>query len=158
MYIYTRKYRYIFTLLLLISAVCVNIKYSVIFSSGCDSSRDDLAGLDSHTHSHSSGTSKSRGSGRSLGTLKQKIIILWVLPCDLCPMFSTLMWYSQPLLCLPAFRGVRQGREHQGHPELQGRPRGRCYLVLPTDEYQVMIRCDDCLCILAVDSDLYLLL
>lgn len=74
-------------------------------------------------------------------------------------MVSTLMWYSQPLLCLPAFRGVRQVQEHQGHLELQGRQRGQCYLALPTDEYKVMIRCDDCLCILTVeDSDLYLLL
>lgn len=80
-------------------------------------------------------------------------------PRDLCPLVSTLMWYSQPLLCLPAFRGVRQIQDHQGHPELQGRQRGRCYLALPTDECKVMIGCDDCLCILAgEDSDLRLLL
>lgn len=155
MYIYKCKCRHTFTLLLLISAICVNIRYSVRFSSGCHRGRNNLAGLDSHTHSHSSGTSKSRGSGRSLGTLKQKRIILWL--CDLCPMVSTLMWYLQPLLCLPAFRGVPQGQEHQGHRELQGHQRGQCYLALPTGEYKVMIFCDDCLCILAVeDSDLYL--
>lgn len=129
------------------------------FSCGCHSGRDPLTGLDSHTHSHSSGTSKSRGPGGSLGTLKPKRIILWVLPCDLCPMVSTLIWYSQPLLCLPAFRGVRQVQEHQGHLELQGLQRGQCYLALPTNDHKVMIRCNDCLCILVVvDLDLYLLL
>lgn len=79
-------------------------------------------------------------------------------PRDLCPLVSTLMWYSQPLLCLPAFRGVRQIQDHQGHPELQGRQRGRCYLALPTNECKVMISCD-CLCILAgEDSHLRLVL
>lgn len=142
--IYKCKYRHTFTLSLLKSAECVNIWYSVKFSCICHRARDHLAGLDSHTHSHSSGTSKSRGSGRSLGTLKQKTIILWVLACDQCAVVTMLMWYSQPLLCLLVFQGARRVQEHQGLQGLQGRQQGQCYHALPTEEHKVIIHCDDC--------------
>lgn len=42
------------------------------------------------------------------------------------------LWYLQPLLCLPACRGVRRVQKHQGHQELQGRRQDRYYLALPT--------------------------
>lgn len=55
----------------------------------------------------------------------------------------SMLFDLQPLLCLPACRGVQQVRGLRGHQELQGRQQDQCYLSLPTGGHMVMTQGND---------------